>query len=118
MDLKNTKQELLNYISKLEGSVSEIDTLKSQLSFKDKQISELRASTDTNIQSKQNADNLKRVSDDYEEKLKKYDETYKKLINGTNHLVRSYESTLKVLQGLTELSIDVESYELNDLKGE
>ena len=116
MDLKNTKQELLNYISKLEGSVSEIDTLKNQLSFKDKLISQLQSNADTNVQAKQNDDNIKRITGDYEDKLKKYDEAYKNLADGTNRAFRGWESTLKVLQGASELAIDLEGYVLNSIK--
>lgn len=118
MDIKNTKQELLNKIVELESSLTEMSNLKDQISFKDKLINQLQAKNDSTIQAKQNDENIKRLTEDYEGKLKKYDEAYKKLADSTNRIIRSYESTLKILQGLGELSIDLEGYEINSLKGE
>lgn len=118
MDIKNTKKELLDYIATLEGTVRENETLKNQISFKDKLISQLQSNTNSTVQAKQNDDNIKRITGDYEDKLKKYDEAYKKLADGTNRAFRGWESTLKVLQGASELAIDLEGYVLNNVKGE
>lgn len=115
-----TKKELEARLAESEQAIKDRDALTNALKMANDEIASLKKFSDADAKRRE-TDAEKRIgesNDAHQNQLKEIYEKEKKAFGAMDSYAYSVRSMLKVLQGLSEMAVELEALKLNKVKGE